>query len=183
MSCGNKLSNVWTSVLWSEEGLTSFNKNNRVNFCDDKKLKWSFSWCPFWEYIDYEFLVLQANRTRHENDHARDWRREMGVARSRARALPSLNLKKKRGCLRSREMHGKKTSKSIWSPPRSRPRSRIWRSLIMHRARRLFGARTGNILAYLYLDKAYLWRRELELWQYNDPALDLSRCAFLWGFL
>ena len=183
MSCGNKLSNVRTSVLWSGEGLTSFNKNNRVNFSGDKKLKWSFSWCPFWEYIDYEFLVLRAKRTRHENDHARDWRREMGEARSRARALPSLNLKKKRDCLRSREMHGKKTSKSIRSPPRSRPRSRIWRSLIMYRGRRLFCARTGDILAYLYLDKAYLWRRELELWQCNDPALDLSRCAFLWGFL
>ena len=39
MSCGNKLSNVRTSVLRSGEGLTSFNKNNRVNFSGDKKLK------------------------------------------------------------------------------------------------------------------------------------------------
>ena len=77
----------------------------------------------------------------------------------------------------------KKNLKSIRSPPRSRPRPRIWRSLFMYRGRRLACARTGDILACLYLDKAYLWRRELELWQYDDPALDLSRCAFLWGFL
>ena len=182
MSCGNKLSNVWTSVLRSGEGLTSFNKNNRVNFCDDKKLKWSFSWCPFWEYIDYEFLVLRANRTKHENDHARDWRREMGVARSRACTSLTKSEEKER-LLTVKGNAREKNFKSIRSPPRSRPRFRIWRSLIMHRGRRLFGARTGDILAYLYLDKAYLWRRELELWQYNDPALDLSRCAFLWGFL
>ena len=107
MSYGNKLSNVWTSVLRSGEGLTSFDKNTRVNFSGEKKLKWSFSCCPFWEYIDYEFLVLRAKRTRHENDHARDWRRETGEARSRARSLPSLNLKKKRDCSQSsREIHG-----------------------------------------------------------------------------
>ena len=34
----------------------------------------------------------------------------MGEARSRARALPSLNLKKKRDCSQSREMNGKKNS-------------------------------------------------------------------------
>ena len=29
------------------------------------------------------FLVLQAKRARHANDHARDWRREMGEARKK----------------------------------------------------------------------------------------------------
>ena len=67
------------------------------------------------------FLVHRAKRARHVNDHARDWRRETGEARkkrvtlfsfraaalvsrvsrlrrSSARALPSLNLKKKWDC-------------------------------------------------------------------------------------
>ena len=71
------------------------------------------------------FLVRRAKRARHANDHARGWRRETGEAqkeslsfffsgcrprfsrlscgfaarRSRPRAFPSLNLKKKRDCL------------------------------------------------------------------------------------
>ena len=171
MSCGNKLSNVWTSVLWSEEGITSFNKNNRVNFSGYKKLKWSFSWCPFWEYIDYEFLVLRAKRTRHEND--------------RARALPLLNLKKKRDCSQSREIHEKKASSQI---------DLLLAVVLVLQSEGLYlcteeeGFLALALVTYLrafYLDKAYLgmWCMELELRQYNDLALDLSRCAFLWGFL
>ena len=37
----------------------------------------------------------------------------MGEARSRARALPSLNLTKERDCSQSREMHGKKNSSQL----------------------------------------------------------------------
>ena len=59
------------------------------------------------------FFVRRAKRPRHANDHARDWRREtrlppsflasrrFAAQRSRARALPLLNLKKKRGCSQS----------------------------------------------------------------------------------
>ena len=73
--------------------------------------------------IDYEqslfFLGPSIKKSpRHANYHARDWRRERGetllglppsflasrgfaARRSRARVLPLLNLKKKRGCLQS----------------------------------------------------------------------------------
>ena len=53
------------------------------------------SWVEFqyWSGLNYErspfFLVRWAKRTRHENNHAGDWRRGL-----RARALPSLNLKR-----------------------------------------------------------------------------------------
>ena len=39
--------------------------------------------------VSFFFLVRWAKRTRHENDHAGDWRRGL-----RAHALPSLNLKR-----------------------------------------------------------------------------------------
>ena len=40
-----ELSNVYRSfiILRSKEGLTSFNKNNFVNFCGEKKSKWKLS--------------------------------------------------------------------------------------------------------------------------------------------
>ena len=56
------------------------------------------------------FLVHQAKRTINTNDHVCDWRRETGKAlvsrscaarHSRAQALPSLNLNKKRDCSQS----------------------------------------------------------------------------------
>ena len=60
------------------------------------------------------FLVRRAKHPRHAKDHARDWRREMGEAsrgiaalRSRAPALPILNLKKRRD--RSQSMKNMKT--------------------------------------------------------------------------
>ena len=62
-------------------------------------------------------MVRRAKRPRHANDHARDWGRETGEAsrcfdalRSRARALPILNLKIKR------------TARSLW---------RIWKLIEM----------------------------------------------------
>ena len=67
--------------------------------------------------VDYEqslfFLCPSHKRPRHANDHARDWSLEtrlppsflafrgFAAQRSRARALPLLNLKKKRGCSQS----------------------------------------------------------------------------------
>ena len=131
---------------------------------------------------------LRVLRPSSKSHKTRKWPRAWQKARdgrgTLARACTSLTKSEEKERLLTVKGNAReKNFKSIWSPPRSRPRPRIWRSLIMHRGRRLFSARTGDILAYLYLDKAYLWRRELELWQYNDPALDLSRCAFLWGFL
>ena len=32
-------------ILQSDEGLTTFNKNNRVNFPSEKRSKWSFQGC------------------------------------------------------------------------------------------------------------------------------------------
>ena len=82
----------------------------------------------------------------------------------------------------SREIHGKNW-KSNRSPPQSPPRPRIWRPLFMYRERRLACARTGDILACLYLNKAtYLWRRELELWQYNDPLWMFTGVRFFEHF-
>ena len=105
----------------------------------------------------------------------------MGEARSRARALPSLNLKKKRDCSQSREMHGKKTSSQI---------DLLLAVVLVLQSEGLYlcteeeGFLALALVTYLrafYLDKAYLgmWCMELELRQYNDLALDLSRCAFL----
>ena len=46
-SGGNKLSSVKSFIiLGSEEGLTSFDKNNRVNFCGKKKRKIKISGVP-----------------------------------------------------------------------------------------------------------------------------------------
>ena len=79
MSCGNKLSNVWTSVLRSGEGLTSFNKNNRVNFSGEKKIKMKLFLVSFFRI--HRLRVLCPSRKTHETRKwprawlkARDWR-------------------------------------------------------------------------------------------------------------
>ena len=105
---------------------------------------------------------------------ARDWRGTL------ARACTPLTK------WTARSLGGKYTEKnwkSSRSPPQSPPRPRIWRPLFMYQGRRLACARTGDILACLYLDKAaYLWRRELELWQYNDPLWMFTGVRFFEHF-
>ena len=66
------------------------------------------------------FLWSVEQNTRHANGHARDWWRETGEAqkkrslrRSRARALLSLNVKKKRDCSQSK-ISPKRAIASYW---------------------------------------------------------------------